>query len=145
MKRYLLISVGLSVLFATSVYFSARAGYNAAKLDSMQCTPGADSVEFVAILERLHAGDVAQAQSLLESRLDSDFVGRLVYDRRTGRLVSLIARPTEPDFVPALIGTAAKYRLEHPSSHPSADVRSSISVVVAKYSPLAINPRTSPN
>ena len=145
MKRYLMASAGVLILLAACAYVSARAGYNAARFDSMSCSTGSDATYTASILERLRAGDVSQVQAMLETRLDGLLIDRWVYDRRSSRLITLLARPNEIDVVPSLIGTAAEYRLAHPSTHPNEKVRSKIAEVVAKYQPLAIQPQSSPN
>jgi hypothetical protein len=141
MSRYLILGVSSVGLLAACAYLSGKAGYNAARRDSMSCSVGVNATYLVTTLERLHAGDLAQAESMLEATLDGEFMARWVYDRRSARFVSFL-RPVESDTEPALIGTAAQYRASHPSTHPSPKVRADIAEVVAKYQPFAIKPQT---
>jgi hypothetical protein len=136
MNRLVLASVISIAVVAVTAYFSARVGYREGLADAPGSVESPDAAYIVTILDRLKAGDTAQAVALLETNLDKCLVDRWAYDRRGHRFLAIL-RPAEITAIPALVGIGAQYRAKNPSTMTSAKATAAIAEVVAKYAPLA--------
>jgi len=144
MRRYLILGIVSVALLTASSYLGARAGYDAGRLDSMYRAPGEGAADLAGTLQLLRSGNVSDAETLMEARLDNEFVERWLYDRQSNRVLSFL-RPPENEALVKLIGSAAQYRASHPCVPASPRVGAIVGEVVAKYEPHAVKPRMSPN
>ena len=128
-RKIMLTALAMVALSAT-FFAGLVAGYYAGWGDYAGRDVPASAVYTVGVLKKLRGGDTAQATSMLETKLDGDFMMRWAYDQRSHFLTSFLW-PSGPE--PRLLERAAQYRLEHPSEHPAPEVRDDISEVVRRY------------
>jgi hypothetical protein len=136
MKRTVILCVTSIVAVGAVAYISAKAGYGAGLADAPGLTKSPDAAYIVTILDRVHAGDINMAATLLESMLDSCLIDRWAYDRR-GRRAASYLRSAEISAIPALVGIGAQYRSKHPSINTGEKTQGAIAEVVKTYAPLA--------
>lgn len=130
-KKLILATISVSALAIAALCVGLAVGYYAGFSDYLGRDAPSAAMYTVGVLKRLRGGDTAGATSMLETQLDTFFMERWAYDKSSHSLTSIFWPPGPQQ---GLLERAAQYRLEHPSEHPAADVRTDISQVVTKYS-----------
>jgi hypothetical protein len=126
------IAVGVGIAAGAGVAFCAGlvVGWFSAWGDVLGLKAPASAAYSVAALKELRRGNSDQALSMLELSLDGYFIDRWAFDQSKHPIAS---RVWPGDTERVLMARAARYRLEHPSEHPDADVRLAICEVATRY------------
>ena len=118
--------VGAGVAFGAGLIVGGMAAYG----DFAGRNAPVSAVMAVDVLKKLRAGGNAAAISELDLMLDGYFMERWSYDQANHHMSGLFW----PEHTQVkLMARAARYRIEHPSEHPSSQVRADVAEVARKY------------